>query len=174
MKLVTTKFKSGRLHEEHVVATWNLGNHLSICFWAQGNQEKPVSRWPVAGPSECWPVASSPAFKVKKKKTHTHTTKKLRTFYEIRRLFVVMTGNWVWLHCRFVFRMCRRRISLPKKKQFTQKRPLCLLGRLYYTWRLSFAAVHSSNVGESGTFRLGNTYCRCCGNDLTWGGVKLK
>ena len=45
MKLVTTKFKSGGLHEKHVVATWNLGNHLSICFWAQGNQEKPVSRW---------------------------------------------------------------------------------------------------------------------------------
>ena len=39
MKLVTTKFKSGGLHEKHVVATWNLGNHLSICFWAQGNQE---------------------------------------------------------------------------------------------------------------------------------------
>ena len=52
MKLVTTKFKSGGLHEKHVVATWNLWNHLSICFWAQGNQEKPVSRWPVAGPSE--------------------------------------------------------------------------------------------------------------------------
>jgi len=28
MKLVTTKFKSGGLHEKHVVATWNLGNHL--------------------------------------------------------------------------------------------------------------------------------------------------
>ena len=52
MKSVTTKFNSGGLHEKHVVATWNLGNHLSICFWAQGNQEKPVSRWPVAGPSE--------------------------------------------------------------------------------------------------------------------------
>ena len=52
MKLVTAKFKSGGLHEKHVVATWNLGNHLSICFQAQGNQEKPVSRWPVAGPSE--------------------------------------------------------------------------------------------------------------------------
>jgi len=38
MKLVTTKFKLGGLHEKHVVATWNLGNHLSICFWAQGNQ----------------------------------------------------------------------------------------------------------------------------------------
>ena len=25
MKLVTTKFKSGGLHEKHVVATWNLG-----------------------------------------------------------------------------------------------------------------------------------------------------
>ena len=32
MKLVTTKFKSGGLHEKHVVANWNLGNHLSICL----------------------------------------------------------------------------------------------------------------------------------------------
>jgi hypothetical protein len=31
MKLVTTEFKSEGLHEKHVVATWNLGNHLSIC-----------------------------------------------------------------------------------------------------------------------------------------------
>ena len=29
-KKVTRKFKSGGLHEEHVVATWKLGNHLSI------------------------------------------------------------------------------------------------------------------------------------------------
>ena len=32
MKLVTTEFKSGGLHEKHVVATWGLRNHLSICF----------------------------------------------------------------------------------------------------------------------------------------------
>jgi len=32
MELVTTRFKSGGLHEKHVVATWNVGNHLSICF----------------------------------------------------------------------------------------------------------------------------------------------
>ena len=32
MKLVTTEFKSAGLHEKHVVATWNVGNHLSICF----------------------------------------------------------------------------------------------------------------------------------------------
>ena len=30
MKVIPTKFKSGGLHEKHVVATWNLGNHLSI------------------------------------------------------------------------------------------------------------------------------------------------
>jgi len=30
MKFVTTKFKSGGLHKEHLVATWNFGNHLSI------------------------------------------------------------------------------------------------------------------------------------------------
>ena len=32
MKFVTNKFKSGGLHEKHVVATWNVGNHLSICL----------------------------------------------------------------------------------------------------------------------------------------------
>jgi len=47
---VTRKCKSGGLHEKHVVATWKLGNHLSIRL-TQGNKEKPVSRWPVAGTS---------------------------------------------------------------------------------------------------------------------------
>ena len=32
MKLVTNKFKSGGLNEKHVVATWNVGNRLSICL----------------------------------------------------------------------------------------------------------------------------------------------
>ena len=32
MKLVTTRFKSGGLHEKHVVATGNVGNRLSICL----------------------------------------------------------------------------------------------------------------------------------------------
>ena len=32
MKLVTTRFKSGGLHEKHVVANWNVGNRLSICL----------------------------------------------------------------------------------------------------------------------------------------------
>ena len=44
MKLFTSKFKSGGLHEKHVMATWNVGNHLSVCLWTQGNQENPVSR----------------------------------------------------------------------------------------------------------------------------------
>ena len=46
-----TKFTSGGLHEKHVVATWNVGNHLSIRLKTRGNQVNPVSRWPVAGPS---------------------------------------------------------------------------------------------------------------------------
>jgi hypothetical protein len=29
---IATKFTSGGLHEKHVVSTWNVGNHLSICF----------------------------------------------------------------------------------------------------------------------------------------------
>jgi len=32
MKLVTTRFKSGGLNEKHVVATWNVGNRLSVCL----------------------------------------------------------------------------------------------------------------------------------------------
>ena len=32
MTFVTNKFKSGGLHEKHVVATWNVGNRLSVCF----------------------------------------------------------------------------------------------------------------------------------------------
>ena len=36
MKLVTNKFKSGGLDEKYVVATWNLGNHLSISLKTQG------------------------------------------------------------------------------------------------------------------------------------------
>jgi len=31
MKFLTNKFKSGELHERHVVTTWNFGNHFSIC-----------------------------------------------------------------------------------------------------------------------------------------------
>jgi hypothetical protein len=32
MTSITTKLKSGGLHEKHVVATWKVGNHLSICL----------------------------------------------------------------------------------------------------------------------------------------------
>jgi hypothetical protein len=36
---VTREFKSGGLHEKHIVVTWKLGNYLSILLWSQGNQE---------------------------------------------------------------------------------------------------------------------------------------
>ena len=53
------------------VATWKLGNHLSIRLQTKGKQEKPVSRWPVAGPSGYRLLAISPAPKVR---TAVHIT----------------------------------------------------------------------------------------------------
>jgi len=32
MKLVNYKFNIGGLYEKHIVATWNIGNHLIICI----------------------------------------------------------------------------------------------------------------------------------------------
>jgi hypothetical protein len=45
MKLVTDtfNFKSGGLHEKHVVATWNLGSHLSnFCDRLKPTYSKPT------------------------------------------------------------------------------------------------------------------------------------
>jgi len=40
MKLVTTKFKSGGLHEKHVVATWNLGEPSQHLLLGTGKPRK--------------------------------------------------------------------------------------------------------------------------------------
>ena len=50
--LVTNKRKSGGTYEKHLLATWNLGNHLSICLYTEGKEEETVSSWSVARPSE--------------------------------------------------------------------------------------------------------------------------
>ena len=55
------------------MATWHLGYHLSICSRTQENQEKPASRWPVAGPSGPCPLDSSPVT-IKSHMAHTHNT----------------------------------------------------------------------------------------------------
>jgi len=46
MKSVTTEFKSGGLHEKHVVATWNLGNHLSKALKEFGETD-PTMRYQI-------------------------------------------------------------------------------------------------------------------------------
>jgi hypothetical protein len=43
-KLVTNKFKSGGLHEKHVVATWNVENRLSAFAYRHRGTEKILSR----------------------------------------------------------------------------------------------------------------------------------
>ena len=44
MKLVTTRFKYGGLHEKHVVATWNVGNHLAAFAYRHRETEKNLCR----------------------------------------------------------------------------------------------------------------------------------
>ena len=44
MKLVTTKFNSGGLHEKHVVATWNVGNRLSAFAYRHRETKKILCR----------------------------------------------------------------------------------------------------------------------------------
>ena len=67
MKLVTTRFKSGGLHEKHVVATWNVGNHLSICLIDTGKPRK-----------TCVEVAGRRTFRVLTSKVHKKKEKKNR------------------------------------------------------------------------------------------------
>ena len=43
MKLVTTRIKSGGLHEKHVVATWNLGT-ISAFAYRQRETKKNLCR----------------------------------------------------------------------------------------------------------------------------------
>ena len=51
-----------------------LGTISAFAYRHRETKKKPVSRWPVAGPSENWLIASSPAFNVKKKEQYTHST----------------------------------------------------------------------------------------------------
>ena len=44
MKSVTTEFKSGGLHEKHVVAAWNLGNHLRVFAYRHTETKKNLCR----------------------------------------------------------------------------------------------------------------------------------
>ena len=81
MKKVIREFKSGGLYEKHVVATCKLRNHLSIRFETQANQEKPVSMWLVAGPSDNWLLAGSPESKVKQQ--YTRSTKNTHKVQQI-------------------------------------------------------------------------------------------
>ena len=86
----------GGLHEKHVVATWHLGYHLSICSWTQENQEKPASRWPVAGPSGPCPLDSSLVTNIIKRhvaNTHNAFTLKITTIHTITTMHMENYNN---------------------------------------------------------------------------------
>jgi len=72
MLLVTNKFKSRGLHEKHVVATWNLGNHLNIAY-RRSETKKNLRR---GGRSQDLPNTDFwPAVRhLKRKQQYTHST----------------------------------------------------------------------------------------------------
>ena len=140
MKFVTKILKSGGLHEKRVVATWNLGNHLSICLQTQGNQEKPVSRWPVAGPSEYWLIASSPASKVETVLQALVAPLLVSVLYERYNFRVMQTVCLVWHSVLANFVTDSRLISWPQ----VVGGGACLNCRCYKTlahWRFKTSEV---------------------------------
>jgi len=153
MKLVTTKFKSGGLHEKHVMATWNVGNHLSICYQAQGNQEKPVSRWPVAGPSDYWLLASSPASKVKTaihtlynkytlddnnthKTTTTIHTRQLQQYTQDTLKCNILKWNYIHWWAVKLCAILKVKLALVTPMQYVSEHPICSL--VSFTNRTSY------------------------------------
>jgi hypothetical protein len=58
------ELKSGGLHEKHAVATWNV-EPSQYLLKDRGKPRKPVSRWPVAGPSGCILTSSQQSGKQK-------------------------------------------------------------------------------------------------------------
>jgi hypothetical protein len=100
--------------------------------------------------------------------------RKIRTFCEIRRLCVVMTGNWLWLLCRFVSRTCRLNLASEEEISYTETTNVFIMRIMLHFKTQLCGSTLRGNVGESGKCRVGSTSGRCCENDLTWSGVKLK
>ena len=141
------------LHEKHVVATWHLGYHLSICSWTEGNQEKPVSRWPVAGLSGPCPPDSSPATNViimSQQGPHTHNTStlKMTTIHTITTMHMEKFQECTWkinsnypqdslrlltLHARRIW-IPRRRIWTPRDEFEYHERNLNTTRRIWKPW----------------------------------------
>jgi hypothetical protein len=75
---------------------WQLAVLGTICAFAyrqtQGNQEKPVPRWPVAGPSGYRLLASNPA--TNSNNTHSKNTRKTTQYTQVQlHLAAMHTGN---------------------------------------------------------------------------------
>jgi hypothetical protein len=71
------EFTSGGLHEKHAVGTWEPSQRL---LENRGKPRKPVSRWPVAGPSGCILTSSQKYGKI-------------NIYVYIRRQCSYLTGN---------------------------------------------------------------------------------
>ena len=123
------------LHEKHVVAIWHLGYHLSICSWTQENQEKPASRWPVAGLSGPCPLDSSAVTNViKSHMAHTHNTitLKITTIHTITTMHMENYNNshgklqqCTWKMNSNYPQYCLRLLTLNDKQIWIPLRRIC-------------------------------------------------
>jgi hypothetical protein len=109
------------LNEKHVEATWKSGKHLSIRSWTQGNQEKPVSRWSIAGPSGYWLIASCPASKLKQSGVKVKAVLHQIAIYIVCNLFLLFLTSpskpilWitnVLINALFTFKMAAVYINM--------------------------------------------------------------
>jgi len=130
------------------VATWNPGNHLSIRSSAQWNQQKPVSRWSVAGPSEYWLLASSPSSKVKKKQCPHSTTNTHKTTTHTRQLQQYTrptNNNYIKDNLKLATKHTRQiRILQHVKKVKTPKQESTVYSFLYFLQSLIHSRFHPS------------------------------
>jgi hypothetical protein len=89
------------------------GNHPSICSRTQENQEKPVSRWPVAGPSGYWLLASRPTSKQNELEI-TSTADSYQHYYYYLLFSVALqpsAGYGLLWHCSLARAMASRHTS---------------------------------------------------------------
>ena len=164
-------------------------------FKTQGNLEKPVSRWPVAGPSEYWLLASSPASKVKIQQ-YTHSTTnthkiptptqdnynnthgqtnnnytqdnlKLATI-KVRQIVVLMTGVWYLFVC---YNTSRWKTSNLCARHVVKMLPKFWWGNTFEHDHMSDGEISGKFVNwVSGGWRAMTRLCSC---GLAWvaGGV---
>ena len=131
-----------------------LGNVSEFVYrHRETNREKPVSRWLVAGPSEYWLLASSPASKErkkerKKKHNNAHTVQK-NTYTRQLQQYTWPTNNYKQDNLKLAtIHMRQIRILQHVQKIKTPKQESIDPGSMLVRWPLAFYQLHVQNLNK--------------------------